>query len=276
MYTGFIDDSDSTGGNLSDPNAPFQVIGGPIIKDSKYPALELFLSKEISKVVPMEQWGQFEFHCSDLFNARPPFDSFGLEKCRELIGDALGHLVRLEIPIIYGAIDKRGLRKKLFHTANPIDMAFGLYLNCLRKWFAKQWEEGLRDKPMDQDGPLGLLIGDDSREPKSDDKKGEDKRKDVRYFIKNAFRQNRSRVRDGMNVGLSTFLYEDFAFDDSKNSIGLQLADICVYMIAGHLAKRADVEPFYDVIHNQIAPHSERISAPDDLALMPACAHMDV
>ncbi len=42
-------------------------------------------------------------------------------------------------------------------------------------------------------------------------------------------------------------------FGSSKNSVGLQLADVCVYFIARHLAGKPDSEGFYDTIKDQIA-----------------------
>ncbi len=117
MYIGYIDDSGSSGKNLDDRQAPFQVIGGPLMNDIAYGGIELVLNREISRLVPEEQWDEFEFHASDLFHANPPFRDLGQERCFQLIEAELKWLNKFRIPIIYGATDKVRLKQQLYRTS---------------------------------------------------------------------------------------------------------------------------------------------------------------
>ena len=244
MYIAYIDDSGSSGTNLEDKQVPFQVIGGPVVDEATYFHVNLVLAQEVANVVPEEQWDEFEFHASHLYYAKPPFDGLGRDKCLQLIETALKWINNANIPIIYGAIDKPKLRKELFRTADPADMSFQIYINGLYAWFEKKHFT-------QSENPRGFLICDDVRTHKGEDskKEGTDRRGDIRSVIERAFRRNWKRRE---NQGISLFLFDDIYFGNSKNSRGLQMADLCVYFIARHLAERSDSEGFYKIIKDQI------------------------
>jgi hypothetical protein len=48
------------------------------------------------------------------------------------------------------------------------------------------------------------------------------------------------------------FVHDDMYFGDSKFSIGIQIADLCSYFIAGHLEGDSEKEHFYKLIDPQI------------------------
>lgn len=253
MYIGFIDDSGSGG---AEDKQPFQVIGGPIIKDAVYPQIEFKLLQEVYRLVPEEEWDSFEFHAFDLYHANPPFGALGREKCWSLIENALRSLKEYKIPLIFGAVDREGLKKKFYRSADPADIAFDSYLESLEKWFGN----------LEKEFPLGLLICDDVRTHKAGATgRGEgDRRGDIRRVIERGFRRNRTRpklmnisfqnelIPAAVHKNLSSLLFDDIYFGDSKNSMGIQLADIAVYSVARHLAGKPDSEGFYKIIEEQI------------------------
>lgn len=55
--------------------------------------------------------------------------------------------------------------------------------------------------------------------------------------------------------GKTWHLHDDIYFGDSKNSIGIQLADLCGFVIRRHLEGDLAVAGFYDIMSNQIAFH---------------------
>lgn len=244
MYIGYIDDSGSSGTNLDDKQVPFQVIGGPVLDDKTYFNIQLALEQEIENLVPEEQWDDFEFHASDLFHGNPPFNKLGPGKCSLLIEKALQWINQSQAQIIYGATDKQKLKRQLYQTADPADMAFQLYLDGLEKWFGAKILSGEDTK--------GLLICDDVRIHKADDSRKEDidRKGDIRSIIERAFRRNKNNPPHSR---ISLYLFDDIYFGNSKNSRGLQLADLCVYFIARHHAGKPDSEGFYNIIKDQIA-----------------------
>lgn len=251
MYVGYIDDSGSTGENLNDPYSRFQVIGGPIIRDANYVNIEARLSARMGALVPEEQWDCFEFHAADLFHGNLEFE-MDQTKRWQLIEDALNCLRELRVPIVYGAIDKAELNRKLYRTADPAQMAFDLYLGSLKKWFDQI--------PVQPES--GIIICDESR-------------KDIRHAIQTSFRRNRRKPKLENSVpgfgpvgtvsGLGNYLFDEIYFGESKSSCGIQLADICVFFISRHLAQRPESEGFYNIIHGQIFDSKVYPSKDDDL-----------
>jgi hypothetical protein len=257
LYISYVDDSGSSGTNLEDRQVPFQVIGGPLIEDTIYSRLQLALATEIFNLVPRDDWESFEFHAADLFRAKPPFDRLGAEKCGQLLERALGVIKEYNLPVICGSVDKANLKTQLYRTADPADMAFELYLQSLQEWLEKNSTDQFSVA-------RGLLICDDVRLHKQDDSRKDDpeRKGDLRYRIEQAFRRNKTRpisisfdnnIEKSAGIDrFSTYLFDDIYFGDSKNSIGLQLADICVYFVARNLASRSDSRGFYDIIKDQL------------------------
>ena len=241
MYLSYVDDSGTSGCNLDDKKVPFQVVGGPIIHEDLYGSLETRLAVAVESLVPEEQWDSFEFHACDLFNGAPPFESIEKDKRHSLISTALEWIRKLNIPVLYGAIDKGKLKTQIFSSAKPMDIAFRLYLQTLDEWFEATYEEKYAKNVSDtKEWPRGLLISDDSR-------------KEVRNDMQRALRENLSKPKAGQNPnGLGMHVFDDVYFGDSKNSTGLQLADICVYVIARHLGNKPEAQGFYDIISEQI------------------------
>lgn len=238
MYLSYVDDSGSTGNNLDDDQSQFQVIGGPIIDEQVYPPIESVLAGNIEGLVPQEQWQTFEFHAYHLFHAHKPFDVLGQEKCWKLLAGALDCVRELKLPVLYGAVDKANLKSKIFRTAKPVDMAFQLYLQALEEWFEAIYDPAKQVNHASW--PHSIIIADDSR-------------KDVRSDMERAFRDTIKKSKAGQwPRGLGLNVFDDLYFGNSKNSTGLQLADMCVYVIARNLANKPDAKGFYDIISSQV------------------------
>lgn len=261
MYLGFLDDSGSTGDNLDDSQTPFQVIGGPIIGGEDYRLLEFGLSIEISNSIPEDEWEKFEFKTSQLFWAKPPFEKLGLDKCRKLIERVLLNLTNnLHAPIVYGHVNKKNLQQGRYHTANPISIAFQEYLETLDAWFFDKFtKQSNSEMP-----PNGLLICDDSGTKKEKEESG---RRDARTIITNEYRRRRKKPRGGVGLGPTNWLLDDIYFGDSKNSRGIQAADVCVFLIAKHLEGNPEVKPYYDIIRDLVVAPSLPTD-PNDLEQM--------
>lgn len=233
MYISYVDDSGSGTSEADDKNCPFLVMGGPIIEEGKYLAMESALSSALKDLVPEEEWDDFEFHASNMFHGKPPFDRLGAEKCRDILQQVLEWMAMLKMPILYGSVNKPSLRIQVYSSADPVDMAFRLYLEALDDWFMM--------RVFQKEHAKGILIVDDFEQG------------NARKRISRAFRQWRSKpLTRAVKTGLAHHLLDDIYFGDSKNSIGIQLADVCVYFIARHLAEKPDSEGFYNIIKDQI------------------------
>jgi hypothetical protein len=237
MFLGYVDDSGSSGKADTSVSAPYQLIGGPVLDGDDYTGYEYVLNSHVEQLVPESQWENFEFHACEMFTASGVFAEIGVTKCHELMQNALELVRDCKFPIIYGAVNRDSLDQELYRTADPIDIAFRLYLKSLESWFKSQ---GVPKN--------GLLIVDNSRSH-------------VRKSITEVFYRHRRRGVGKSNEGsfphaLNNYLLDDIYFGDSKNSMGIQLADICVCFISGHLRGKAEAEGFYKIIEKSIYEHT--------------------
>ncbi|HEV2383389.1 MAG TPA: DUF3800 domain-containing protein [Terriglobia bacterium] len=256
MYIAYLDDSGSTGRKLDDASAPFQIVGGPIIKDSAYMSLEYVLSGVVAQFVPEENWDCFEFHTSHLLHGTGVFSHFGAKAGLEIIEQALRWVKKFNIPIVYGAVDKAELETKIYNDAHPLGVAFAIYLRCLDNWFTKRYVLDIMQK---QEPATALLICDDPLPPGR-----KETEESCRGIIQRVFRRNRKRPRGGSpSSGMAISIFDDIYFGDSKYSIGIQLADICAYFIGKHLAHKDEFNDFYGIIKDQILA-SEVFPGDDD------------
>jgi hypothetical protein len=229
MFLSYIDDSGSSGNTQG-----FQVVGGPIINGDKYTSVEITLWARFGAIIGTLE-GFEEFHASHLFYATPPYDKLGLEKCRQLFQCAVDVITNWNIPIIYGAVNKGHLLASDYLSSNAVDVAFRRYVRSLEKWI----ESG--------NSGSGIIISDDSGTKSSN-----------RKTITESFHQLRKKPREQLaefGGTRSIRLLEDIYFSDSKRSTGVQLADVCVYLIGCHLSEKPEQEPYFNKIERLIFEH---------------------
>jgi hypothetical protein len=91
------------------------------------------------------------------------------------------------------------------------------------------------------EGERSLLLLDDSTE------------KEKKNRLKQSFRELRRHIRPaGFDPGLE-FIHDDMYFGSSKDSIGIQLADLCAYFIGKHLdGGDPAAEGFYQIFEKEI------------------------
>jgi Protein of unknown function (DUF3800) len=137
------------------------------------------------------------------------------------------------IPIAYGGIDCHKLRGGLFATAHPLDIAFRVCVQTVEEWF----ENNAPDQ-------LGLLIADNT------------KNSHVKDTMQAAFRSYRRPLKSALHTrGKLKHLHDDMYFGDSANSVGIQLADICAFLICRHIEGKQDTEQIYKIIEPHIFYH---------------------
>ena len=236
MFIGYVDDSGSTGSNYDDPNSRFQVVGGPIISEDVYAGAEISAALWMEELVPAEEWNKFEFHAHEMFQARKSiYQDIGRDKCHTLLQSALNWIRQTDTPVLYGAVDKFKLADHYCGSADAQDVAFRLYLQSLDEWF----DEKCNRRDIDRERyPRGMLVADASQRSNA---------------LDNSYRRLRKKVLANRPAdGLALSMWDDIYFGNSKNSFGIQLADICVYFIARHLSGKADAEGFYNIIEEVI------------------------
>jgi len=170
----------------------------------------------------------FEFHASDLWNGRPPFDKVRREQAQTITEQCVWIIQSLGLEIFAGIVDKKKLSGTIYATANPIDMAFRLCMEQIEGWMAAH-----------APSEISVIIFDDAKETKN--------------AIKSAFRSYRRKVRSAdHNRGKLRHVVDDIFFGDSSDSVGIQIADVCAFLIDRHIRGKEDTEYLYKRVCSQI------------------------
>jgi hypothetical protein len=217
-------------GIASEEQEPITVVAGVVIDaDRHWLSLEQQIGDLLADYIPIEDRENFEFHGKNLFSGSTYFNKhFGKDRRHELFSRFLALLPNNDIPVKYSAIDRAGLKR-----ANPemagmeLGLAYLMVLSSVEFWFQ-------------QNAPheVGLCIGDENK---------------IKTPIKRLLRQYRKEplVREIIESQLR-HLIDTVWFNRSEESLGLQLADACSFLIKRHLMKKTDSVAFYKIIEPQI------------------------
>lgn len=230
MYIAFIDDSGS-----HDQSA-FQVVGAVFGKEADFFNLELTLGVLVTEnLIPSEKWEPFEeFKASDLYKGRNAFQDIKPEKRYKAIGDFLKIVGECELSIAYGAVPTRKLRGSIYGSASQIDVAFRACLPGIQTWMKNN-----------ASGDKCLLITDDFSERK------------IKEEVRLSFRQLRLKIRPpDYSIGTLEHFHDAIAFCDSRDSVGVQAADMCSYFIGHHLQGNSESQWCYDLFKSRICYQS--------------------
>jgi hypothetical protein len=131
-------------------------------------------------------------------------------------------------------VNLKALKGGLHRTASQLDIAFRLCALGVEKWLADEELRTANECPNpDPMGVLGLMICDAGGK--------------TNHHVGAAFRSMRRRSREG-STGELLHLHDDMYFGDSKYCTGIQLADVCTYVVLRHLLHKSDTEYLYDRI----------------------------
>lgn len=231
MYLAYLDDS---------KNRDWQVVSAVLIPADSFMLLELISATAIDGLMPEDRRDGFEeFHASELYYGQHAFEGIEQNVRFGAIQALLANLQLHRFKVAYGAVNLKQHAVSFFGAAPPQDVAFRRCALGIGQWLGDQALADLA-KGGDAAQHVALFIMDDS-DPKT------------RAILQGSFRQLRSRFRLTSTTGNAlAFVHDDMYFGSSKFSIGIQMADLCSYFIARHLAGDAEIEHFYKMIEPQI------------------------
>jgi Protein of unknown function (DUF3800) len=235
VYLAYLDDSDTRA-----KNEQWQVISAVLIPADVYLTMEFMSVSLVEQFMPEDRRDRFEeFHACELYGGHGVFEGIPQETRFEAIHSLLSALSTFEFKVAYGAVDLADLSKGAFGSANPQDVAFRRCVLGISKWII---ERVMEEMHQGRDGAQNsvLFIMDE----------GDKKNSSV---VHKSFRSLRGRFSFTDSSGTSLpFVHDDMYFGDSRYSIGIQIADLCSYFIARHLAGTPEIEHFYKIIEPQI------------------------
>jgi hypothetical protein len=223
-------------GTASEQQEPITVVASVLINaDSQWSKVEDYLDSVVATIVPEDGRASFrEFHAKELFSSGSPVTgNWGKDKRWEVLAAFLDTFRRFELPVLWMGVDRALLREK-FRKMNiddpdnaqwPRTLAFAFTLQGTNAWF--------HDNAPDE---KGLCIADATD-----------------YEIAQMMRAAYSSWRKVPMIANWTMtkldhLIDAISFRDSNESIGVQLADVCNFLIKRHEMGKTDSEPFYEMI----------------------------
>jgi hypothetical protein len=224
MYLAYADDT-------SDKDCGLAMVGALLIQDEHFSNFELLTSTVVENLIPVNKLAEFkEFHAVELYGGHGVFKDID-EKERHVAIEILLRVVdRFEMTFVYSAVDTRALSFSAFGGANPLDVAFRMCIIEIEKQIATP------TKPA-----LCLLIMDNTEDAA------------LKHQLKQSFKSVRGRLGPPQ-WGPSRLLHfhDDMYFGDSRDSIGIQIADLCNYFVARKLKIRGESEKFYNIFSGRV------------------------
>ncbi|MDX2109648.1 MAG: DUF3800 domain-containing protein [Verrucomicrobiota bacterium] len=217
MHLIYIDESGNTGTNLSDPQQPVFLLCALIVPEDRWLAVEQALVAELDKHFPGRP-ADFEVHTNEIINSRGYFRQFSIDQRLNFIKAWLAVAQSFELKVIHRAIVKKRYASWLHATfgpgvmINPHNAAFLLIAQCVNDY--------LKNTP---GTPLGILIADENQEVMPD----------VEKFI---------RLLRGESGTLKLcHIIEKGFFIESRQSLLLQLCDVCAFALRRMEEEKADL-----------------------------------
>jgi len=141
MFLAYMDDSGSS--SPGDKKSPFQIVGCIIVPDVRFRDIETIAGIGLDANVPDDKFDEFtekfiEFKGTDLYWGHDVWTSVPQENRFKTIHHLLRVVARLELPVIYGAVDKKKLEDTNYSSANPLDIAFKLCARGIEKWMQEK------------------------------------------------------------------------------------------------------------------------------------------
>ena len=231
----YLDDSGTDG------NSSVALCGAVIVQPENFMLLEN-LHGSAMKVLPQEVWLNFqEFKGCELYQGIGAFKGVGEEERFKIIHTLLTAVMMEKLPFIYFAVDKQMLAKSPMGSANPLDVAFRMCALGIESW-AQSMHDHAPGTIQLNFKDFFLCVMDDT-----DDK-------NLKQQLRSSYRNFRSKMQYNFSNPHNRLwhAHDDLYFGDSKESVGLQMADLCSYFVRRHLIGREDEQGFYKMFSAQV------------------------
>jgi len=233
VHLAYLDESGTDG------HSPYVIFGAVVVPPGAFGRMEQFHDIAIQQLLQGEEVEKFtEFHASELYLGKGAFESVEEEKRFDAIRVLLTALESEGLSYIYGAVDRRKLAKSLVGTARPLDMAFRLCVLGIEDWARNQHPQYPGAIQLDFKDQYLLILDDNEQD------KGELKRQLRATYRLLRWAHPYSRPKTETRLWHA---HDDLYFGDSRDSVGIQMADLCNYFMSLHLQKIEGSEEFYEI-----------------------------
>lgn len=191
-----------------------------------------------------------EFHAWELFKGEGAFKGIDKAKRFDAITVLLMTMRNYRIPFIYAAIDEKKLAKSalsqgLFETAHPLVAAFKLCALGVEMWAQNHHAQDHPGTVKVDYSDQYLIVVDETND------------QSLKKRLRNSYRLLRAaRPYIGNVENRLWHCHDAMYFGDSRDSLGIQLADLCTYFMQRRLMKRDatakdESDEFYEMFSSQ-------------------------
>jgi hypothetical protein len=231
VYLAYVDDTAS--GNKSNLIAMF---GAVIVFPDRFGHLETLHNTATQQLFPVAEIDRRfeEFHAYDLYNGEGKFE--GIEKEKRYLAIKILLMALENLVFVYSAIDKTKLAGSALGSVNPVDLAFRMCLLGVEDWARSRHDHPYGVVTLNFND-LCLFIVDDTTE------------KVLKDQLRTSYRELRiARPYNLQQANRLWHAHDALYFGDSRDSVGIQLADLCAYFMRRHLTRVSDNEGFSDMV----------------------------
>lgn len=240
VHLAYLDDS------ASDAKNRLTIFGGIVVEHQAFETLERqvgFTALRLLTADRVESLG--EFHADDLFAGTGEFKDIPEAERREALRGLLSLPRKLNAPYFYSAVDKPSLQKAALGSAHPVDVGFRMCAMAIDHWLVNGYTIQMMAAGVDTirkatiERPLCLLIADDCND-------------NIKGRLRKSYRELRRHMRlTEDSVGRITFAHDAMYFGDSVDSVGIQVADVCNYVMLRRIRDGIEDE-FYKLLEPQV------------------------
>ncbi len=222
MHFLYLDESGKSG--PKDFTQPWYVLGGVVVHESRWVAMEASLNARIDELVPPPRSDDWELHMAHLFHGKSHFKGMPKATRYALVDAVFDAIDAHDAKVIVVAIDKRAHDRK-YYEPDPVEgLAYRFMIERFNTYVGRH-----EDK-------LGLVVCDEQKE------------------LEKATRHAHSHYRRlGTGQAVIDHVIETPFFTPSHWSRMLQVVDVVTYWTALHL--RGKTEPSY---WDRIEPRLDR------------------
>jgi uncharacterized protein DUF3800 len=247
---------DEAGSSFNVDQEPIITVAAVIVHgDLQTLPIEKDAREIVDDLVPPRLRDGFEFHGTHMLRNSGPIRGWPRAERYEALRAFLGLTRKHNLPVIAISLHKRGCRAAIGERFDELSRERqkhyaheGAFLLC-----AASVEEWFRKNAMYE---RGFCIADDAQS------------RGVLRGGLGAYRRGWLTL-DGKSIFSADHLIDTIYFGNSHESIFLQLADVCAFVIKRTAMKRTDVAEFYDVIRPQLMNNAHFICHDPDGLVVP-------
>ncbi len=232
VYLAYFDDSGS------DAKSPVVLVWAIVVQDEIFAHLEDLIGMMVENIIPEEKRNAFEeFHSTELYWGQGVFAGISQEERYQGIRHLLGIIASYKLPFVYSAVERKRLVATAMGGGPVVDIAFRMCALGIQDWLGHPSRRKSSVGQLEHGrslNPLCVFIADDTADG------------GLKKTLKTSFGILRGKAKYGGHQNRLSFIHDDMYFGSSKDSIGIQLADLCAFFMMRHL-RDGEEDEFYQL-----------------------------